>query len=96
MYGNVNKVSGSTGFCARNWDSSALESHRSNEERTAQHVCNICGRGFGHVSSMLRHQRTYHSSEKLHQCLYCTASYKHRHNLKRHLESSCKGVPKSQ
>lgn len=38
------------------------------------YICGTCGRGFGHISHLIRHERI-HSGQRPYQCSYCPASF---------------------
>ncbi|KAJ3608175.1 hypothetical protein NHX12_025225 [Muraenolepis orangiensis] len=54
----------------------------------ASKTCRTCGKTYSRSSDMRRHQRT-HTGERLFRCPRCKKYFQFRHDLRRHISSSC-------
>ena len=59
-------------------------------EGLKNHVCDLCGKRFGVVSSLLKHKRIQHEGQK-HPCDLCDKSFCEAYHLKIHISADHEG-----
>ncbi|XP_023247735.1 longitudinals lacking protein, isoforms A/B/D/L-like [Copidosoma floridanum] len=56
-------------------------------------VCTRCGKAYYHVHHLMRHAKFECGISPRFRCFYCSHRSKHKHDLKKHIESKHKSKP---